>query len=84
LLYSADAGSQRVEALPQFHHIVLDHTALEIIGAELLGYLQGTTAPLQAPVPYRNYVAQARLGVSQAEHEAFFRELLGDIDEPTL
>ncbi|PMZ86886.1 MULTISPECIES: condensation domain-containing protein, partial [unclassified Pseudomonas] len=84
LLYSADAGSQRVEALLQFHHIVLDHTALEIIGAELLGYLQGTTAPLQAPVPYRNYVAQARLGVSQAEHEAFFRELLGDIDEPTL
>ncbi|NBK42077.1 amino acid adenylation domain-containing protein, partial [Pseudomonas soli] len=84
LLYNADAGSQRVEALLQFHHIVLDHTALEIIGAELLGYLQGTTAPLQAPVPYRNYVAQARLGVSQAEHEAFFRELLGDIDEPTL
>ncbi|PYC30808.1 non-ribosomal peptide synthetase, partial [Pseudomonas soli] len=84
LLYSADTGSQRVEALLQFHHIVLDHTALEIIGAELLGYLQGTTAPLQAPVPYRNYVAQARLGVSQAEHEAFFRELLGDIDEPTL
>ncbi|MDH1633652.1 non-ribosomal peptide synthetase, partial [Pseudomonas mosselii] len=40
--------------------------------------------PLQAPVPYRNYVAQARLGVSQAEHEAFFRTQLGDIDEPTL
>ncbi|MEE1891258.1 condensation domain-containing protein, partial [Pseudomonas carassii] len=84
LLYRNDAGSQRIEALLQFHHIVLDHTALEIIGAELQGYLQGSAAPLQAPVPYRNYVAQARLGVSQAEHEAFFREQLGDIDEPTL
>ncbi|MEE1890589.1 non-ribosomal peptide synthetase, partial [Pseudomonas carassii] len=84
LLYRNDADSQRIEALLQFHHIVLDHTALEIIGAELLGYLQGSAAPLQPPVPYRNYVAQARLGVSQAEHEAFFRELLGDIDEPTL
>ncbi|MCK0546129.1 AMP-binding protein, partial [Pseudomonas syringae pv. aptata] len=34
--------------------------------------------------PYRNYVAQARLGVSIESHEAFFRDLLGDIDEPTL
>ncbi|TFF33719.1 non-ribosomal peptide synthetase, partial [Pseudomonas sp. RIT623] len=74
----------RIEALLQFHHIVLDHTALEIVGAELLGYLRGAAAPAQPPVPYRNYVAQARLGVSQAEHEAFFRAQLGDIDEPTL
>ena len=41
-----------------------------------------TTLP--PPMPYRNYVAQARLGVDAQEHEAFFREMLGDIDEPTL
>ena len=35
-------------------------------------------------LPYRNYVAQALLGVSEQEHEAFFRDMLGDIDEPTL
>ncbi|XVN19591.1 condensation domain-containing protein [Pseudomonas corrugata] len=29
-------------------------------------------------------MAQARLGVSREEHEAFFRDMLGDIDEPTL
>ncbi|NIF19972.1 non-ribosomal peptide synthetase, partial [Pantoea sp. Cy-639] len=84
LLHGHEASDGRIEALLQFHHIVLDHTALDIVGAELLGYLQGAPAPAQAPVPYRNYVAQARLGVSQAEHEAFFRAQLGDIDEPTL
>jgi len=34
-------------------------------------------------VPYRNVVAQARLGISQQDHEAFFRQMLGDVDEPT-
>ncbi|WP_244561558.1 condensation domain-containing protein, partial [Ensifer aridi] len=33
--------------------------------------------------PFRNLVAQARLGVSSEEHEAFFRKMLADIDEPT-
>ncbi|MFT0868867.1 amino acid adenylation domain-containing protein, partial [Pseudomonas sp. CAM1A] len=76
-------GAGRVAAL-QFHHIVLDHTALDVLGRELVGYLHGAPVPAEQGVPYRNYVAQARLGVSQAEHEAFFREQLGDIDEPTL
>ena len=35
-------------------------------------------------VPFRNYVAQARLGISEPEHENFFRQMLGDISEPTL
>ncbi|MEE1891251.1 condensation domain-containing protein, partial [Pseudomonas carassii] len=76
-------GAGRLAAL-QFHHIVLDHTALDVLGRELVGYLHGAPVPAEQGVPYRNYVAQARLGVSQAEHEAFFREQLGDIDEPTL
>ncbi|MDH1633655.1 AMP-binding protein, partial [Pseudomonas mosselii] len=76
-------GAGRLAVL-QFHHIVLDHTALDVLGRELVGYLHGAPVPTEQGVPYRNYVAQARLGVSQAEHEAFFREQLGDIDEPTL
>nr|QMN69943.1 PsoB [Pseudomonas putida] len=77
-------GDGVLEATLQFHHIVLDHTALEVVGEELQGFLQGAPAPAHAPVPYRNYVAQARLGISQGEHEAFFRTQLADIDEPTL
>ncbi|WP_414155508.1 amino acid adenylation domain-containing protein [Pseudomonas sp. BNK-43-a] len=77
-------AGERIEATLQFHHLVLDHTALEVVRAEMLGYLRGLPAPSEPAVPYRNYVAQARLGISEAEHEAFFREQLADIDEPTL
>src|SRR4030095_6964355 len=34
-------------------------------------------------LPYRNLVAQARLGARREEHEAYFRRLLGDVEEPT-
>src|SRR5206468_10999970 len=40
----------------------------------------GELAPSQ---PFRNLVAQARLGLSAEEHERFFTGMLADIDEPT-
>ena len=84
LVYARDPAHDRVVAMLLFHHLVLDHTALDVVQQEMLACLQGHEASLGAAVPYRNYVAQARLGVSEQEHEAFFRDMLGDIDEPTL
>src|SRR5207302_8056891 len=65
------------------HHLASDHTTLEVMQAEIGMYLLGQAEQLAAPLPFRNFVAQARLGVSQQEHEAFFRRLLGDVEEPT-
>jgi len=76
-------GDRAIEATLQFHHIVLDHTAMKVVLGEIRDHLRGQV-PSQPAVPYRNYVAQARLAISEAEHEAFFRAELGDIDEPTL
>nr|WP_282445111.1 non-ribosomal peptide synthetase [Pseudomonas sp. W2Jun17] len=73
--------SQRVVATLLFHHLVMDHVALDILQHEMQAFLLGTQDALAAPVPYRNYVAQTRLGAE--DHETFFREMLGEIDEPT-
>jgi len=70
-------------ALVQVHHLVQDHTALEVMLAEIGAFMAGEGDELLAPLPFRDFVAQARLGVSREEHERFFTELLGDIDEPT-
>ncbi|KPA93992.1 amino acid adenylation enzyme/thioester reductase family protein, partial [Pseudomonas asplenii] len=84
IAYAQEPLSQRISAMLLFHHMALDHTALEVVVEEMQASLQGLTGQLPAPVPYRNHVAQARLGASREEHEAFFRDMLGDIDEPTL
>ncbi|MDP9901729.1 non-ribosomal peptide synthetase [Variovorax ginsengisoli] len=65
------------------HHLIDDNTTLRMIGEEIAQIQQGQAQALPEPVPFRRFVAQARLGVSQAEHEAFFRQMLGDVQEPT-
>ncbi|MEW9682768.1 amino acid adenylation domain-containing protein [Pseudomonas sp. TE50-2] len=84
LLHSEDPASGRITATLLFHHLVMDHVAQDVLRAELQACLLGEQCQLPAPVPYRNYIAQVLQGAGEAEHEAFFREQLGDIDEPTL
>ncbi|WP_144931527.1 MULTISPECIES: non-ribosomal peptide synthase/polyketide synthase, partial [unclassified Pseudomonas] len=84
LAYGQDAANHRLVATLLFHHMALDHTALEVVQYEMQAHLMGDAGQLADAVPYRNYVAQARLGMSREEHEVFFREMLGDVDEPTL
>jgi arthrofactin-type cyclic lipopeptide synthetase C len=71
-------------ALLLFHHLVMDHVALEVLQHEMQAFLIGQPQRLAEPVPYRNYVAHTLSGLSDQQHEAFFREMLGDVDEPTL
>ncbi|PWE40846.1 hypothetical protein C9I50_14735 [Pseudomonas prosekii] len=84
LVHAWDAPSQRIVAMLMFHHMALDHSALEVVSQEMQAFLLGRGERLGDAVPFRTYVAHALLGVSEQEHEAFFREMLGDIDEPTL
>jgi amino acid adenylation domain-containing protein len=78
-----DAVNDRWLMLQLFHHLSVDHTTIEVLQQEIQAHLLGSAEQAQAPAPFRNFVAQARLGVSQKEHESFFREMLWDVDEPT-
>ncbi|WP_095118443.1 non-ribosomal peptide synthase/polyketide synthase [Pseudomonas sp. Irchel s3f10] len=84
VVYSRDVSNQRIVALLLFHHLVMDHVALEVLQHEMQAFLLGNAGQLSEPVPYRNYVAHTQAGLSEQEHESFFREMLGAIDEPTL
>ncbi len=79
-----EPGSGRWLLLVLQHHLIGDHTTAEVMHAEVRAVLQGRAHELAAPQPFRNLVAQARLGMDAKAHEAFFREMLADIDEPTL
>ncbi|MBX8540320.1 AMP-binding protein, partial [Pseudomonas cichorii] len=84
LVISEDKANQRWLAMLLFHHLAIDHAALEIVQHEMQAFLTGQSKTLEAPVPYRNYVAQTRQPGKRQSHETFFRDMLGDMDEPTL
>uniref|UniRef100_UPI0020C72012 condensation domain-containing protein n=1 Tax=Mesorhizobium sp. GbtcB19 TaxID=2824764 RepID=UPI0020C72012 len=79
-----DTEADRWLLVELYHHLVGDHSTLDILNEEIEAILAGREAELPAAEPFRNVVAQARLGVSAAEHERYFRDRLGDIDEPVL
>ncbi|MFI7352286.1 amino acid adenylation domain-containing protein, partial [Streptomyces sp. NPDC049936] len=81
---AAEPGSERWVALVQVHHLLQDHTASEVVLGEVAALMTGRGDTLPVPLPFRDFVAQARLGVSRAEHEEYFAQLLRDVTEPTL
>ncbi|WP_254886101.1 non-ribosomal peptide synthetase [Streptomyces sp. NA02950] len=70
-------------ALVQAHHLISDHTTLDVLLEEVRWFITNREDTLPAPLPFRNFVAQARLRVAQEEHRRYFSTLLGDVTEPT-
>ncbi|AWW43512.1 amino acid adenylation domain-containing protein [Streptomyces cadmiisoli] len=81
--YVADEPANGAYLLLQVHHLIQDHTALEVVLGEVNAYLAGQQDLLPKALPFRDFIANARLRVPVAEHERFFAELLGDVTEPT-
>ncbi|XP_055309097.1 uncharacterized protein LOC129572986, partial [Sitodiplosis mosellana] len=66
------------------HHLIIDHSTLDRLQAEIHAIIDGKIEQLTMPTSFRHLLAQLRLGVKPAEHTQFFSEMLGDIDGPTL
>jgi hypothetical protein len=80
---AADPAGEGWLVLLQRHHLVLDHIGLEVVVGEIAALLAGHGDQLPEPLPFRDFVAQARLGVPAEEHQQYFAALLGDVTEPT-
>ena len=80
-----DQAQDRWLLLLLSHHLTIDHTTLEVIFGDMQAHLLGESQHLTAAVPFRNFVAQARGpgAIGAEEHERFFRQMLGDIEEST-
>ncbi|MFC3575219.1 amino acid adenylation domain-containing protein, partial [Streptomyces yaanensis] len=82
-LHVAEASGGRWLGLVRVHHLVQDHTAMDVVYDEVQTILAGRAETLPESLPFRDFVAQARAGLDTGEHEEFFRELLAGVDEPT-
>ncbi|WP_081317056.1 non-ribosomal peptide synthetase [Xanthomonas translucens] len=78
-----DPASERWLLGLQHHHLVMDHTTLELVIEEVQAHLSGQQRHLPAPLPFRDFIAHAHGGISEQEHQAFFTEMLAGIDTPT-
>jgi len=83
LQVASDVHTGQRYVLLRTHHIVCDNASLDLMVTEVAACLKGRGAELADPVAFRTHVAQALEIREGHDAEAFFREKLADVDEPT-
>ncbi|HTB65542.1 MAG TPA: amino acid adenylation domain-containing protein, partial [Steroidobacteraceae bacterium] len=78
-----DPKRARWLVLLQCHHLLVDHSSLELLIAETGARMAGLDGTLPPPLPFRDSVALARGRLNPQEHIDYFRELLAGLDGPT-
>ncbi|MFC0039500.1 non-ribosomal peptide synthetase [Actinomadura rayongensis] len=79
-----DPVSGRRFLVVNFHHLIEDATSLRLIVDELAAHMAGRD-DLIGPAPaYRDFVAHTLHNLRTGDAEAYFRDVLGDVTEPTV
>jgi amino acid adenylation domain-containing protein len=78
-----DRQNHRWLMMRMLHHLAGDQATVDAIHIEVQACLLGQERQLPPPIPFRRLVVEARHGISEQEHERYFRHMLGDVDEPT-
>jgi thioesterase domain-containing protein/non-ribosomal peptide synthetase component F len=78
-----DSAQNRWLVLLLTHHLVLDHTSMEIVVGELRALMQDPAAALPESVPYRHFVAHTLADAELPGHREFFQQMLGTVTQPT-
>ena len=66
------------------HHLIIDQTTLEVIFKEVEVHLKGEAYLLEPSIPFRNFVFKVCRRDATEQHVAFFRNMLGDLESPTI
>jgi len=77
-----DAPNSRWLLQQVVHHLIEDQATMKMQESEVDTLMKGSDV-LPTPMPFRNFVAQTQLAATEDEHIAFFKDLLGDVVEPT-
>lgn len=79
-----DRLNNRWLLLHRLHHLVGDHTTLEVIYRELNTLMKGRGDTLSPALAFRDLIERTIQADEQQSQLAFFSTLLGDVDEPCL
>ncbi|WP_146742157.1 non-ribosomal peptide synthetase, partial [Lonsdalea populi] len=80
---SVDPVDAHVYLELQTHQLAVDHTALDLMVDEIRSLLDGDESSLPPTTPFRHFVMHARREAQRDDHEAFFKDMLQGVTEPT-
>ena len=83
LMAAHDRGAWSLGGMWLLHHLVGDHTTLEVMPGGDAGASAGEAGRAAAAAAVSQLRGAGAAGGGAEEHEAFFREMLGDVTEPT-